>query len=126
MQRQSCKRGLVFSVLLTVSILCSQVVQAAEYPTKQVLLINPVGAGGSHDLTGRAIASVAATYLGQPLIVQLKPGGSGSVGSEFVAKAAPDGCSAGERHVARREVSATDDPTAVCRINHSSSNILSL
>jgi len=119
---------LVYSILLTVSIVCFQLVQAAEYPIKPVLLVNPVGPGGSHDLTGRAISSVAATYLGQPLIVQLKPGGSGSVGSEFVAKAAPDGYTLlfggpgwNSTLPAVEGVSkGPDDLAAVCRINYSS------
>jgi tripartite-type tricarboxylate transporter receptor subunit TctC len=61
-----------------------------EFPTKPVTLIIPVGAGGSHDLTARAVTSVAINYLGQPIIIQLKPGG-GAIGSEIVAKSAPDG-----------------------------------
>ncbi|MCL5808601.1 MAG: tripartite tricarboxylate transporter substrate-binding protein, partial [Deltaproteobacteria bacterium] len=64
---------------------------ADEFPTKPVTLVIPVGAGGSHDLTARAVTSVANNYLGQPIIVQLKPGGGGAIGSEQVAKAAPDG-----------------------------------
>ena len=46
---------------------------AQEFPTKPVTLIIPVGAGGSHDLTARAVTSVASNYLGQPIIIQLKP-----------------------------------------------------
>ena len=51
----------------------------------------PYGPGGSHDLTARAIASVAQQYLGQPLLVVLKPGGGGAVGSQYVIRAKPDG-----------------------------------
>jgi tripartite-type tricarboxylate transporter receptor subunit TctC len=64
---------------------------AEEFPAKPVTLVIPVGAGGSHDLTARAVASVAPQYLGQPLIVELKPGGGGAIGSDIVAKAKPDG-----------------------------------
>ncbi len=64
---------------------------AEDFPTKPVTLVIPVGAGGSHDLTARALASVAPPYLGQPLIIQLKPGGGGAIGSDLVAKAKPDG-----------------------------------
>jgi tripartite-type tricarboxylate transporter receptor subunit TctC len=54
-------------------------------------MVIPVGAGGSHDLTARAVISVAVDYLGQPIHIQLKPGGGGAIGSEIVAKAAPEG-----------------------------------
>lgn len=56
---------------------------AEDFPTKPVTLVIPVGAGGSHDLTARALASVAPPYLGQPLIIQLKPGGGGAIGSDL-------------------------------------------
>jgi putative tricarboxylic transport membrane protein len=64
---------------------------AEDFPSKPVTLVVPVGAGGSHDLTARALASVASQYLGQPLIIELKPGGGGAIGEDFVAKSRPDG-----------------------------------
>jgi tripartite-type tricarboxylate transporter receptor subunit TctC len=64
---------------------------AQEFPTKPVELVLPFGPGGSHDLTARAIVSVAHQYLGQPLVVVLKPGGGGAVGSQYVTKAKADG-----------------------------------
>jgi tripartite-type tricarboxylate transporter receptor subunit TctC len=64
---------------------------AQDFPTKPVELIIPFGPGGSHDLTARAVASVAHQYLGQPLLVVLKPGGGGAVGSQQVIRAKPDG-----------------------------------
>jgi tripartite-type tricarboxylate transporter receptor subunit TctC len=65
--------------------------QAQEYPTKPIELVLPFGPGGSHDLTARALVSVAQPYLGQPLVVVLRPGGGGAVGSQAVARAKPDG-----------------------------------
>jgi len=64
---------------------------AQDFPTKPIELVIPYGPGGSHDLTARAIASVAQQYLGQPLLVVLKPGGGGAVGSQYVIRAKPDG-----------------------------------
>jgi len=64
---------------------------AQDFPTKPIELVLPFGPGGSHDLTARAIASVAQPYLGQPLLVVLKPGGGGAVGSQSVIRAKPDG-----------------------------------
>jgi tripartite-type tricarboxylate transporter receptor subunit TctC len=64
---------------------------AQEFPSKPITLVVPSSAGGSHDLTARALSAVAEKYLGQPLIVELKPGGTGAVGSSIVASAKPDG-----------------------------------
>src|SRR3989337_1570407 len=64
---------------------------AQEFPTKPIELVLPFGPVGSHDLTARAVASVAHQYLGQPLLVVLKPGGGGAVGSQQVIRSKPDG-----------------------------------
>jgi tripartite-type tricarboxylate transporter receptor subunit TctC len=100
---------------------------AEEFPTRPVTLIIPVGAGGSHDLTARAVTSVAINYLGQPIIVQLKPGGGGAIGSELVAKAAPDGYTllfggmgwSSTLPAVEGRSKGPDDLMAVCRINYS-------
>ncbi|RPJ07946.1 MAG: tripartite tricarboxylate transporter substrate binding protein [Deltaproteobacteria bacterium] len=64
---------------------------AADYPTKPITLINPMAPGGSHDVLGRAFASVAEKYLGQPVVVVNKPGATGMLGTLAGAQAAPDG-----------------------------------
>jgi tripartite-type tricarboxylate transporter receptor subunit TctC len=114
-------------ILLALSIAGYPVVQAQEYPVKPVTLINPMGAGGSHDLTMRAVASVASDYLGQPVIVQIKSGGGGAIGSEAAAKAQPDGYTllAGgpgwntTLPAVEGRSKGPDDLVAVCRINYS-------
>ena len=64
---------------------------AAEYPTKPITLVAPYGAGGASDLASRTLASVANKYIGEPVMVINKTGASGTVGSNFVSKAKPDG-----------------------------------
>lgn len=64
---------------------------AAEYPTKPINLIIPFPAGGSADLSGRALASAASKFLGQPIICENRPGGGGTVGPSLVATKTPDG-----------------------------------
>jgi tripartite-type tricarboxylate transporter receptor subunit TctC len=81
---------LVVSAALLVA-LAAIPASAQEFPTKPIELVLPFGPGGSHDLTARAVASVAHQYLGQPLLVVLKPGGGGAVGSQQVIRAKPDG-----------------------------------
>jgi len=68
---------------------------AAEFPTKPVTLVIPYPAGGSTDLTGRALANAAKKYLGQPIIVENKSGGGGTVGPSLVVPKPPDGYTIG-------------------------------
>ena len=127
MNRRSGKRALACIILLAVTLLWPLLVQAQEYPTKPVILVNPMGAGGSHDLTMRAVTSVAADYLGQPVIVQVRPGGGGTIGSELVSKTQPDGYTllAGgpgwnsTLPAVEERSKGPDDLVAVCRINYS-------
>jgi tripartite-type tricarboxylate transporter receptor subunit TctC len=77
--------------LLAALALCGAA-QAQEYPVKPVTLIVPWPAGGSTDIAMRAIADAAAKHLGQPIVVDNKAGGSGTVGPATMAAAAkPDG-----------------------------------
>jgi len=62
-----------------------------EYPSKPVKLVIPWGAGGSTDIVGRMLAAKAGKKLGQPIVVENVPGGSGTLGIATVAKAKPDG-----------------------------------
>ncbi len=91
--RRSASSSITFLSVVILGLLAwtSLAGAAEEFPSKPVTLVIPVGAGGSHDLTARALASVAPQYLGQPLIIQLKPGGGGAIGSDLVAKSKPDG-----------------------------------
>lgn len=127
MKRRIGVRWMVYLVVLMVSILGSQFVGAQDFPTRPVVLVIPFGAGGSHDLTARAVTSVAADYLGQPILVQLKPGGGGAIASEFVYKAAPDGYTllfggTGPNTTLpaiENRSKGPDDFVAVCRVNYS-------
>jgi len=64
---------------------------AAEWPNRAVKLIVPFPPGGSTDILGRAIAQKLQEALGQPFVVENKPGAGGSIGATEVARAAPDG-----------------------------------
>src|SRR4030042_5911375 len=87
MNNQITKSFLACIIVLMVSILGTPFTQAQDYPAKPVILVIPFGAGGSHDLTARAVTSVAGDFLGQPMLVSLKPGGGGAIASDFVTKA---------------------------------------
>ena len=69
--------------------------QAQPWPAKLIKLIVPFPAGGPTDLVGREAASILRTALGQPVVVENRAGGNGTVGLEVLAKAAPDGYTIG-------------------------------
>ena len=64
---------------------------AQTYPAKPIKVIIPFVPGGSSDIVGRAIASKFQELLGQPGVVENRPGANGGIAAEFVAKADPDG-----------------------------------
>ncbi len=64
---------------------------AKNYPDKQIRIIVPYSAGGSTDALGRLVAGELTQAWKQTVIVENKPGASGMIGNDLVAKAAPDG-----------------------------------
>jgi tripartite-type tricarboxylate transporter receptor subunit TctC len=77
---------------LAAGLLFALAAQAQSFPAKPVTLIVPWPAGGSTDIYFRKLGEVAARHLGQPLVIENKPGGSGMNGPATMAKTArPDG-----------------------------------
>jgi len=72
-----------------------RVALAQAWPSKPLRLIVPFPPGGPTDLVGRAAADILRDDLGQPVIVDNRPGGNGTVGVGVVAKSAPDGYTIG-------------------------------
>jgi tripartite-type tricarboxylate transporter receptor subunit TctC len=64
---------------------------AADYPDKPIRLVVPFPAGGGADTLARLIMPKVGQVLGQPIVIDNKPGAGGNVGAELVARAAPDG-----------------------------------
>ncbi|HKA46446.1 MAG TPA: tripartite tricarboxylate transporter substrate binding protein [Burkholderiales bacterium] len=66
-------------------------VQPEKYPSKPIRLISPFAPGGGTDILGRVIAVPVSEALGQPVVVDNRPGAGGAVGAEITARAEPDG-----------------------------------
>ena len=69
----------------------AQFASAQGFPSKPIRMVVAFPPGGSTDLAARALGEKLAAVFGQPVIVDNKPGASGNIGAEFVAKSAPDG-----------------------------------
>ena len=70
---------------------CAFTVSAQPYPSEPLRFVVPFPPGGSTDLLARRLCERLQASMGQPCVVENKPGAGGAVGSEFVAKTAPDG-----------------------------------
>jgi tripartite-type tricarboxylate transporter receptor subunit TctC len=64
---------------------------AQTYPTRPVRLIAPVAPGGAGDILARLMGQWLSERLGQPFIIENRPGGGGNIGTEAVVRAPPDG-----------------------------------
>jgi len=77
-------------LLALLLVICGSV-YGQTYPNKPVRIIVPVAAGGNQEITIRAVADEMSRSLGQPLLIEAKPSASALVGTQFVARSAPDG-----------------------------------
>jgi tripartite-type tricarboxylate transporter receptor subunit TctC len=83
--------GIRSIALFTVATLGSAAAMAQAYPAKPIKAIVPFAAGSATDQIGRAFAQKMSETLGQPIVIENKPGVNGMLGADAVAKAAPDG-----------------------------------
>lgn len=86
-------RRSIFSLLLAAvaAVALSGGAQAQTYPAKPVTFIIPFGPGGGTDVIARTMLDDLAKGLGQPIVIDTRPGANGAIGSALAAKAAPDG-----------------------------------
>ena len=86
----NCKAFAIITTVALAAIGPSQAL-AQAYPTKPVRLVVPFPPGGSTDIVARIVAQRLGERIGQPLVVENRGGAGGTIGTEAVAKAAPDG-----------------------------------
>ena len=84
--KQILKIGLLVSMALS-----SPYTLAQSYPVKPITLVAPFAPGGDADLSARSLAAAAGNYIDQPIIVINQPGANGSIGTQRVRDAVPDG-----------------------------------
>lgn len=81
-----------FAVMGACAVLAAGPAQAQEaYPTRVITLIVPSSPGGGADFLARFIGPPLAQLLGKPIVIENKPGASGTIAGSFVSKAKPDG-----------------------------------
>lgn len=79
------------SVLALAAMTVSPAQAQSDYPNRPVKLVVPIAAGQATDILGRLVADELSRALGQPFVIDNKPGAGTTLGTAFVAKAAPDG-----------------------------------
>src|SRR5262245_50492061 len=80
-----------YHLVLAACILCAAPAAAQNYPVKPVRLLVGFSAGSTTDLIGRVIGQKMSEGLGQPVVVENRPGAGANIAAELVAKAPPDG-----------------------------------
>jgi tripartite-type tricarboxylate transporter receptor subunit TctC len=78
-------------LLVALAALLAQAAQAQSWPAKPIRLVVPFAPGGSSSIVARSVAAEMEKGLGQPIIIDNKPGGGGNVAMQDVARADPDG-----------------------------------
>ncbi len=83
--------SLLLAASATLLGLCVQAQTLSAYPAKPIKIVVPFPAGGTSDVLARLIGQKMTESWGQPVVIDNKPGSSGNLGADLVAKAAPDG-----------------------------------
>jgi tripartite-type tricarboxylate transporter receptor subunit TctC len=97
----------LFICALSLGVIIPSSFAQSNYPNKPINFIVPYGAGGSADSRSRQLAQKMSLLLKQPIVIDNKPGAGGNIGTEFIARAAPDGYTIGMGNFAPMAVNKT-------------------
>jgi tripartite-type tricarboxylate transporter receptor subunit TctC len=84
-------RFLRSGALVAIAVTAAVGAWADDYPTRPIRIINPFPAGGTGDQVVRIVFEKAGTAMGVPVVIEAKTGAAGTLGTDLVAKSAPDG-----------------------------------
>src|SRR5215203_4246831 len=84
-------KSLVTLIALAPALVVAAAVHAQDYPNKPITIVSAQAPGGASDAVSRAIMDRLQAALGQPIVIENRPGAGGNVGAAAVARAAPDG-----------------------------------
>src|SRR5438105_15051227 len=79
-----------FALAIAVTV-SSHFVCAEDYPNRPIRMILPFGPGTGSDVLGRVLAQKLSEQVGQTIVIDNRPGGSGAMGTELTARSVPDG-----------------------------------
>lgn len=85
------RKTFLTTLVAAASLGAASLVHAQAFPSRPLTLVSPFPAGSGSDLTARAIAPGLAEVLGQPVVVENRPGAGGAIGAQHVARSKPDG-----------------------------------
>jgi tripartite-type tricarboxylate transporter receptor subunit TctC len=92
MTQFAARRAFTFAIPVLAAAMFHVPAHAADpWPNHVIKFVVPFTAGGANDLVARAAADAVSKRLGQPVVIENRPGAGGVVGADYVAKAAPDG-----------------------------------
>jgi tripartite-type tricarboxylate transporter receptor subunit TctC len=84
-------KSLLTLVLAACAALAAPLAAAQKFPERPIRFVVPFPPGGGNDILARALAPKMGEFLGQPVVIDNRPGAGGNIGTELVAKAPPDG-----------------------------------
>lgn len=95
------------SILALLALACASFAHAQSWPSKPIRYIVIFAPGGTTDILARLIAPKMSEALGQPVVVENRPGAAGALGAEMIAKAAPDGYTIGSGTISSHAINVT-------------------
>jgi len=84
-------KSLIYYSILSLSMVSFSMLKAQEYPAKPIHIVIPFAPGGGADVLMRPLSKKLNEILGQPIVLDSKPGANGNIGAQFTSKANPDG-----------------------------------